>query len=697
MNEILQSAGQTPESELDAISFPPGSSISRDPFSSSHGSYNSSRSLPGSQDDHIATSREKLFREAYDKSEYTIEEVAPFDDIDVVKPWKRKLILFQPIVGILVFAAYGVYYGYRVWCNYQYRTHFGGRANASWIFIFAEGICIIPYGVWIMFHSLSAKERKRPKLRLRGDIVPAVDVLLTTCGEDVFMILNTIRAACNIDYPHNRFRIIICDDADDARLQEALRPIMVEFPFLFYNAREKTPGVPHHYKAGNLNSAINLAPSLHGGPGEYLATLDADMIPNKEWLRALLPHLILDPKMGLIAPPQIFYNAPLDDPLCQTMPDFINFLEIKKDTMGCAWCTGSGVVIKRFIVDGIGGWPVASMAEDQLLSFMMHGAGYSTAYLHEFMQVGMVPESIVSHLKQRTRWAVGTLESANACHWGLPGNNTKHMTLRQRLCIFTFAFTNIMMIPTFLCYLIIPALLYWGHDLMVYTTLDQLRWQIRLGTIWVFLLRVNDILASLPSGYIQAQRSAMSYQFMIPWVAVSILHCYILPKWLGGAELAFIPSGAIRDKLSERNSNRRANFLVRLKLIGWDCRVYVHLIFVGVCLGAAAVDWWRAWKIHRDSNDVVAALRHLLVNSMMAPLWWLMLTIGYLVPVVYILFPPSVPDREELWNFDPKTGVGYPKFKEMKQVWGVLPLLREIVWALTVVYCMILFVGTFVY
>jgi cellulose synthase/poly-beta-1,6-N-acetylglucosamine synthase-like glycosyltransferase len=64
--------------------------------------------------------------------------------------------------------------------------------------------------------------------------------------------------------------------------------------------------------------------------------------------------------------------------------------------MGAAWCTGSGVVFKRFIVDELGGWPTPSMAEDQLLSFMMNGAGYKTAYLHEFMQVGMVPESLIN-------------------------------------------------------------------------------------------------------------------------------------------------------------------------------------------------------------------------------------------------------------------------------------------------------------
>jgi cellulose synthase/poly-beta-1,6-N-acetylglucosamine synthase-like glycosyltransferase len=85
-----------------------------------------------------------------------------------------------------------------------------------------------------------------------------------------------------------------------------------------------------------------------------------------------------------------------EDPLCQTINEFIHFLEVKKDAMGAAWCTGSGVVFKRFITDNMGGWPTPSMAEDQLLSSMMNGEGYQTAYLHEFMQVGMVPESIIS-------------------------------------------------------------------------------------------------------------------------------------------------------------------------------------------------------------------------------------------------------------------------------------------------------------
>lgn len=353
------------------------------------------------------------FSDRYDAREYHIEQLSEYDDVDLVKPWHRVLIMIHPIVIVWVFLTYAAYYGYRVWCNYQFRLMYGGMDEASWIFICVEGVImgmyctngsslaqnnlrLVPYLCWMTVLLLSLGNRKRPKLRLRGDKVPTVDVLFTTCGEVVPMITNTVRSACNIDYPTDRYRIIVCDDDADPELEAALQPMIREYPHLVYQARTKIDGVPHHYKAGNLQSGIDYAVTLPGGPAEYLATLDADMIPHPEWLRAILPHLINDNEMALVSPPQTFWNVPADDPLCQSICEFIHYLELRKDHMGAAWCTGSGVVFKRFIIDELGGWPTPSMAEDQLLSFMMNGAGYKTAYLHEFMQVGMVPESIIN-------------------------------------------------------------------------------------------------------------------------------------------------------------------------------------------------------------------------------------------------------------------------------------------------------------
>jgi hypothetical protein len=66
----------------------------------------------------------------YDPSEYIIEQLQDYDDIELVKPWQRYFVWFGPFVSISVFIAYGSYFGYRVWCNYTFRRAHGGLSSA---------------------------------------------------------------------------------------------------------------------------------------------------------------------------------------------------------------------------------------------------------------------------------------------------------------------------------------------------------------------------------------------------------------------------------------------------------------------------------------------------------------------------------------------------------------------------------------
>jgi hypothetical protein len=40
-------------------------------------------------------------------------------------------------------------------------------------------------------------------------------------------------------------------------------------------------------------------------PSEYVVGIDADMIPERHILRALLPHMVNDSKMAMACPPQV--------------------------------------------------------------------------------------------------------------------------------------------------------------------------------------------------------------------------------------------------------------------------------------------------------------------------------------------------------------------------------------------------------
>ncbi len=103
-------------------------------------------------------------------------------------------------------------------------------------------------------------------------------------------------------------------------------------------------------------------------------------------------------------PAKLFYNIPPCDPLYQSLDFFVHVAEPIKDALGVAWCTGSGYVVRRTALDEIGQIPIGSVAEDVLTSTLLLGAGWKTAYVHEPLQYGTVPDSYGGHIKQRTRW-----------------------------------------------------------------------------------------------------------------------------------------------------------------------------------------------------------------------------------------------------------------------------------------------------
>jgi cellulose synthase/poly-beta-1,6-N-acetylglucosamine synthase-like glycosyltransferase len=142
-----------------------------------------------------------------------------------------------------------------------------------------------------------------PRLRLLGDSAPSVDIIITCCGEQMDILIDTIRATCVLDYPPDRFRVIVSDDANDPELSKFVESIRIQYTNVIYTARKV--GKNHGYKAGNLNHGLAIVENLAGGPGEYVASLDSDMIPQPGWLRALIPHLALNPRVAMVSPPQV--------------------------------------------------------------------------------------------------------------------------------------------------------------------------------------------------------------------------------------------------------------------------------------------------------------------------------------------------------------------------------------------------------
>jgi hypothetical protein len=209
----------------------------------------------------------------------TIVRLHDRDDAEQWKGIKRYIYFFAPFLILIDVFIYLAYLGFRLYCNIdvQRTTHI--NAGPAWIFFGVEFLITIPYLMnngWALF---ALKKRNRPRLRLMGHHdVPTVDVFVTCCKEDNDVIMDTARAACDQDYPQDKFRVVILDDGKSEELKEMVLEAQKEWPNLMYMSREKKPGVPHHFKAGNLNYGLEQITLLPGGSGEFVGALDADMV-----------------------------------------------------------------------------------------------------------------------------------------------------------------------------------------------------------------------------------------------------------------------------------------------------------------------------------------------------------------------------------------------------------------------------------
>jgi cellulose synthase/poly-beta-1,6-N-acetylglucosamine synthase-like glycosyltransferase len=142
-------------------------------------------------------------------------------------------------------------------------------------------------------------------------VVPKVDIIITTYNEHVENVIDTVAAAAAIDYPQDKFRVIVSDDGKDGQLKASVQELTNKYPNIVYFARDKKNRPlgqkSHGSKAGNVNDCAHHTASLDGTLAKYLVCLDADMIPSRDILRALVAHAECNDNIGMVTLPQVYY------------------------------------------------------------------------------------------------------------------------------------------------------------------------------------------------------------------------------------------------------------------------------------------------------------------------------------------------------------------------------------------------------
>jgi len=289
--------------------------------------------------------------------------------------------------------------------------------------------------------------------------------------------------------------------------------------------------------------------------------------------------------------------------------------------------------------------------------------------------------------------AIGTVDTSFKLKFCLWGDKIKQMTLAQRMSTFVYAVSSLFNIVLVISLFAMPVVLISGNALVAYANDEQLRWLIRSCFAALVSNRLCEIALFLPSGYATGQRGSRAQLWMAPYIALTIVRSFLLPKWLGGRAQAFKPSGSLKSNLNERDPAIRAPVFRRLRIILFNYLAWFHISYVYFCIAAVILSSYRCILDTKLEGRLVCLLTH----AGWPPMTWIIVISAFWIPINYACDPPNMPDRETLLARDPKTQVAHPTPQSKKIAFKPETVLFELEYTLTTAFTALVFAAAFFY
>lgn len=290
---------------------------------------------------------------------------------------------------------------------------------------------------------------------------PTVDVFIPTYNEALSIVKLSILAAQAIDWPRDKLRVHVLDDGRREDFRHFCATAGVS-----YLVRENN----EHAKAGNLNAALKVT------DGEYIAIFDADHVPTRSFLQVCLGWFLRDPQLAMLQTPHFFFSPdPFEKNLktFRTVPNegelFYGLVQDGNDLWNATFFCGSCAVIRRTMLEEVGGVATETVTEDAHTALKLNRLGYNTAYLGIPQAAGLATESLSRHIAQRIRWARGMAQIFRMDN-PLLGRG---LALGQRLCYlnamlhFFYGLPRLVFLTAPLAYLLFSAQIFHAPALLI--------------------------------------------------------------------------------------------------------------------------------------------------------------------------------------------------------------------------------------
>ena len=140
--------------------------------------------------------------------------------------------------------------------------------------------------------------------------------------------------------------------------------------------------------------------------------IDTDYIVDPNWLRDLVPHFA-DPNIGVVQAPQDYRDADESTFKAMCYAEYHGFFHIgmvTRNDRNAIIQHGTMTMIRRSVLDGVGGWADWCITEDAELGLRVFEKGFERPTCHSSYGHGLMPDTFIDFKKQRFRWAYGAMQ-----------------------------------------------------------------------------------------------------------------------------------------------------------------------------------------------------------------------------------------------------------------------------------------------
>ena len=290
------------------------------------------------------------------------------------------------------------------------------------------------WGGLIDFSEFSLRFKKRDSAAkalsvTRGSVFPKVSIHVPCYKEPPQLMIDTLDALSQLRYEN--FEVIVVDNnTKDPSLwrpvEDHCRRLGARFSFFHI---DPLPGA----KAGAINFALR-----HSEPeASIIAVVDADYIVEPDFLRTFVP-LFEDRQVAFVQTSHDYRKWQCSSFMASVyyyhvyMP-YQKIIYPAANEYGAANLVGTMCMIRRSMLEEVGGWAEWSLSEDDELALRLQAKGYMGHVFADTWGRGLIPETFEAVKKQLFRWLAGPVQEFRK-HWRLHlGVAVDGLTVAQRI------------------------------------------------------------------------------------------------------------------------------------------------------------------------------------------------------------------------------------------------------------------------